>query len=298
MRLEQKHDVFIKNVKAIYIEITAACNRDCVFCPNADGRRLPKNITKNYYKSNIKDNFSFPEEAYSELTAEIGHAGYKNSFGFHLYNEPLLDIDIFKSRLRIARLNLPNAKLTLNTNGDFLCEDLLRELHDLGLNHLHVSLYAPNKGSAYDFDQMSASVLSKAESLNLGGQALMRSARGVSYNVRVGGMSVKIDATNFNIVGVGYDRAAVISFLTKYKRQGNCTSPTDQILIDYNGNCLPCCNIHTSTPNYQQYILGNVLEQDLFDIYQNSKYQEWRHGCSFSPPIFDICKSCSRGDQK
>lgn len=289
--------MFIESVRAIYLEISAICNRNCVFCPNSDNLRMPKSLMQNRSTQTVSEEEPvFPATDYILITSKLGQAKYKNTFGFHLYNEPLFSVELFKSRLAIARSNMPLARLVLNTNGDFLDRSLLYDLSLLGLNHLHISLYAPNRGSDYAKATMSNLLKNKASSLGFGDIAINDDPAKLIANTKLGPMNIRFDATNFNLIGVGYDRGQTISFLTTYNRKSSCNSPIDQILIDYKGNCLPCCNIHTSMQSYENYILGNVLTDDLFSIYANQAYQKWRDGCSQSPPVFDICKTCARGD--
>ena len=81
---------FILNVKSIYIEISDSCNRRCAFCPNTDGSRQANFPTKR-----------FPNDVYINILNQLSDIGYKNIFGFHLYNEPLLDYEYLSKKFSI-----------------------------------------------------------------------------------------------------------------------------------------------------------------------------------------------------
>ena len=126
---EEARSLFNQSVKSIYIEISESCNRKCIFCPNHDQLRYANNATKT---------FDLPK--YKQLREELGEIGYSGSFGYHLYNEPLLDYEHFMDCLRLSRENIPLARLTLNTNGDRLDSNRLEEIISQGICRIHVSL--------------------------------------------------------------------------------------------------------------------------------------------------------------
>lgn len=113
------------------------------------------------------------------------------------------------------------------------------------------------------------------------------------------GATVRLAMEDFNQVGVGYSSRLQDSndTLASYRRKGSCHSPADQILIDINGNYLPCCNIHTSDSRYDDYVITSVNDtESVVDAYFTKKFDFWRKGCSYSPPLFAICRSCSRAN--
>lgn len=293
MNLNEKSMVFTKQVKAIYIEISESCNRKCIFCPNHDEARYSTSAGKQVDKI-----------IYSRLCEELGKIGYKGTLGFHLYNEPLINYDHFKNCLKTSRKLIPSAKLVLNTNGDFLNSERLREIFALGLSSMHVSLYAPRDGAEFSLEIAQTTITNMARKLDLElKQDLIKKSKDrVSFGASIAaGQIVNLVMENFNQQGVGYSSRMEDSSesLAGWQRKNSCSSPLEQILIDINGNYLPCCNIHTSHKAYGLLKLGNIYgDQSIVETYFNRNYEFWRKACSFSPPLFEICQKCSRGDQK
>ena len=66
----------------------------------------------------------------------------------------------------------------------------------------------------------------------------------------------------------------------------NCTVPWSQANIDYNGNVHFCAD-------YPDYILGNIMEDSFFDIYNNERAQRFRRVLRDSPRgLFPGCVRC------
>lgn len=145
---------FVEEIKSVYIEISDSCNRKCVFCPNHDQVRFASSPRKRFDLS-----------IYSRLCDELGSIGYKRNFGYHLYNEPLLDYEHFLNCLRISRQALPMATLVLNTNGDHLSASRLKEIIRLGISTIHVSLYGPADGAVVTEEIARAAVMKMATKL-------------------------------------------------------------------------------------------------------------------------------------
>jgi radical SAM protein with 4Fe4S-binding SPASM domain len=74
-------------------------------------------------------------------------------------------------------------------------------------------------------------------------------------------------------------------------RKYPCCEPLYFIGIDYNGNIVPCCQIRSDNPSHKDYILGNINENLLTDIYYGKKakcfratvsttdYKQYPHPC-------------------
>ena len=291
VELNNKRDKFIQQIKSVYIEISDSCNRKCVFCPNHDLARQESSPRKRFDLS-----------TYSSLCEELGTIGYKRSFGYHLYNEPLLDYEHFLECLRISRQAMPLASLTLNTNGDHLSASRLRNIIRLGIARIHVSLYGPADGACVTEEIAQEAIMRMADKLEIAVKAKdVHSRANTKYytNHSHAGATISLVMEDFNRAGIGYSSRLQDSndILASYLRKGSCQSPVDQILVDINGNYLPCCNIHTSDRRYQDYTITNTMDtKSIVDAYFTREYDFWRNGCSYSPPLFAICRSCSRTD--
>lgn len=66
-----------------------------------------------------------------------------------------------------------------------------------------------------------------------------------------------------------------------------CDSAVNTITIRWNGDVVPCCNDLTN-----RMVMGNVLREDIEEIWNNEKYEKLRQDInSFNPP--PLCHNCS-----
>jgi radical SAM protein with 4Fe4S-binding SPASM domain len=82
--------------------------------------------------------------------------------------------------------------------------------------------------------------------------------------------------------------------------------PTYFIGIDYNGNAMPCCNMRSDYDEHQPFILGNIAEQSLEEIYNSNKAAAIRKLTSTGIPDADAieligaekypCMFCTKGE--
>ncbi len=109
-----------------YLEITAACNFRCSFCPLVSMERPM---------------LTMPDELVVDLIKQIGREALAEIINFHVMGEPTLHKDVAKF-CRIATEE--GLKVFLVTNGSRLSEAMNRALLDTELSHIVVSLRSPN----------------------------------------------------------------------------------------------------------------------------------------------------------
>lgn len=110
---------------------TLKCNRDCYFCANMNQENY------NYYVENIND-------AVAELASADRGEGFRSIA--LTGGEPLLLSEKAVSFFKESRAKYKDAHLRLYTNGDFLTEELAKELADAGLDEIRISVKADNDG--------------------------------------------------------------------------------------------------------------------------------------------------------
>lgn len=74
----------------------------------------------------------------------------------------------------------------------------------------------------------------------------------------------------------------------KIKTNNSCPWLYYSIVIQVNGNVVPCCHDPLG-----KHIMGNLIEQDLDEIWNNEKYQAFRKKVYGNQKQIDICKMCS-----
>lgn len=70
-----------------------------------------------------------------------------------------------------------------------------------------------------------------------------------------------------------------------------CLRPWTAAYVTANGNCLPCCISPFATLDYESLKMGNLLEQDFSQIWNNERYQAWRALLLSETPSMP-CRGC------
>ena len=81
--------------------------------------------------------------------------------------------------------------------------------------------------------------------------------------------SINNRAGSLNISGLGY-------------RKVPCFEPNFFIGIDYTGDVVPCCNFRGDNPKHRYYILGNIKDNTLDEIYNSMKAQSFKKAVNLS----------------
>jgi len=276
-----KRKLFKTCVKRVNIELSSYCNRRCGFCPNKEGTRL-------------KAHHILPRSIFESVIANLEVINYRAGLYFHLYNEPLADPDLLIERASHARSRLPDAKFGLNSNGDYLTQELLTRLDGAGINDIFVSVYGPNQGDWVE-DYVRERVVDIAARIGL--KTTLNEKPGMQYSIsgRVGNVAINVAARN--LWKSGYDRGMLIPELS-VTRTSPCVSPITDVSIDYRGYMLPCCNVYTDNPSHIPNTFANLSDVQIFDAYANSRAQSWRRDLLQFDPPGSFCRNCSRSNHQ
>jgi len=109
----------------VTVEICSACNRRCEWCPQCKSPRQMELLSLSLIE---------------KVANELAQVGYKDPFGFHLYNEPLMD-KRFPAIVKMVRGIVPQSNLYIHTNGDFLTPEKWTEIRQAGLDNVQVNQY-------------------------------------------------------------------------------------------------------------------------------------------------------------
>ena len=110
-------------LRAVTIEISAACNRRCGYCPNHDHPRAEAYLDADLFR---------------KMIGELKAMGYRGRIAFNLYNEPLMDARLPEFVAHV-RKELPGAYILIDTNGDFLTRASWTALRAAGLDHANIT---------------------------------------------------------------------------------------------------------------------------------------------------------------
>lgn len=274
-------DLFARSVQRIEVETHSYCNRRCDYCPNAVGDRLGENRR-------------MADDIWFLLLDNLREIGFKSNFIFTSYNEPLADKIIFQ-RIREARQYLPDARLMIYTNGDYLNAGCLAELAEAGLDYLHISIHT-RPGDKY----------SEIPALNHIAKIVKRMGTTVHFQqlkagefivAKVPHDKLEIEIRAINYWQHGTDRGGLIDgFTERPGRTQPCHFPFAHFHMGYAGTVVPCCHIRSDSEAHRSYRYGNLRDHgSIFEIYASQLATDWRrHLISFEPKM-DPCRTCSVG---
>lgn len=283
LTFEERKKLFKENVEYIYIEPHSFCNRKCWFCPNS---MYSRGTTMHKMEDGM----------FHKILNELSEIDYDGDISFSLYNEPLADNNLEEIRIKPLKNILKNCKLIINTNGDFLDYERLKKLESAGLDNLMVSIYGITDKIDYQWNSEVAedAIRNKAKSLGMSAPTFTSgdSEKFVTTADFFGNMNVVFIAQNFHISG--YDRGMLLSDKPFPKidcRQRLCVTPYVQIAIGYNGDVQVCSNIYPESIEHKFFIVGNIIEKSIYNIYTSDRITEFRKKSIENINIFP-CKTC------
>ena len=269
-------------LRKVHIEIFSYCNRRCGYCPVAQVDRRSANN-------------HMPEALFDKAVAELAAIAYDGDVSLSLFNEPLADRIVLR-RARALKDALPQAFLYLNSNGDSLDRDYLRDLEAAGVDPLTITLHlAP--GAPYDeaeVDQRFAEFrrrtgISLVVRDHLPG--LMRRESGT-----FGRIELAVYARDFR--ALGNDRGGLVREISPRRaRVAPCDRPFGELAISYDGTIFPCCQLFADAREHDRYRIGNLAGRPLAELFAADAMAQWRRGLLTYGPKQLPCATCSEGDR-
>ncbi len=245
----ESHANPLDSILTVEINTTELCNRTCVFCPRHDPEVFPnRNLHLTIKGANI-------------IAEELGANGYTGKISFSGFGENLLN-PYFPEIIREFRLELPQATIECNTNGDKLTEEYVTRLYRSGLDLLYINLYDGIEQMEH-FDTMMANARIRDEDYKYRMHWGDFEKHGLILNNRSG-----------VIDWVGVEETDIKSLQGK-----PCHYPFYKMFVDWNGDVLFCSNDWG-----REHVVGNLLQQSLHDVW-------------FSKPMAKIRKKLMRGDR-
>lgn len=273
----------------LWVELTSLCNYRCIMCPNKDmDKEAHGTMDFTLYKKIIDEAADFA------FDVNLAHRG-----------ESLLHPKIVEAILYAKSKGLFTR---LHTNGSLLTEGLAHKILESGLDRLSFSF------DGFDKDTY--------EKIRVGGhfektlQNIIRFLE-IKRDNKSKTPSTSIEVINFeadNLLQTKKEFKAKFkdlpldSFVIKNlhnwagettkkqtsKHYSTCTFPWNALVVFWDGNVLPC-----SQDFFGSYILGNVKESSLKDIWNNPRTSQLREKLS-KKDIQDLkaCRECDRVRRK
>ena len=280
--------LFKTSVKQVEMSISSFCNRRCPYCPNAKADR-------------ISQKHQMSDALFYNVLRQLREIDYSELISIHRYNEPLADRDLALRRVREIRAFVPNAKITIFTNGDYLDAEFVRELAEAGVYWLGATMHeAPNGTPFPDLLDNQTRFLKR---LGLPFVITQDSEDDCKTAVVDTGtpMQFVVWARNFwkrDADGVirMHDRGQSLGVESGVVRTNPCFIPFLQMQIEWDGQLLPCCEIQPDVFETDKYTLGRLTpESDIFLAWTNATYVAWRSELFSYEVKKTPCATCSYG---
>ena len=225
---------------SINFETISMCNRSCEFCFNHP--RFEKRLQG-----------EMPAELWEKVMNELAEVKFCGRISPHFYNEPLLDKRL-PDLIAYTRKVMPYCWIQINSNGDYLNEELLLNLYKKGVNYLFVTNY----------DNDDKAILNDLTA---------------KYPALIGVVK--------NSDMWRTDRGGEIFKKEKHENIP-CLRPASQLVVNWQGEVLLCC-----MDFYAQYSFGNLRKTDLFLIWNKREFREIREKLKLTRQQgYPICLNC------
>jgi hypothetical protein len=270
-------DLFARFVEQIEVETTSFCNRTCSFCPNS-------------FIDRRSEHLAMPEPAWGAIVAGLGEVRFRGTFVWSRYSEPLSERRIL-DRVREVRAAAPACRIALNTNGDYLDADYLVELREAGLDRVMIDLYVPDDAPAtvefarahHDrfLKRVARTAAIESETPELVGR--IEDSMEIVTRVR--------NAATIQQVHVS-DRGGLLQIGNTESRVSPCFLPFKQLVIDWDGSIVPCCQIRSDAASHANAVVGRI-GKDVGLVEAYVLLAGWRGALSAYGPKAGPCASCN-----
>ena len=201
------------------------------------------------------------DETFTKIVDELSGLKFSGTIHLHSFNEPLADRTIVE-KVRFISKRLPKAQIKMNSNGDFLTLKLLRQLFSAGLEEISLTQYDGKVSERLH------KILDKAGNRE---RAIIK--------VRV--------KSDFDFVG---NRGGLLGNVVVCEPiLADCNRPSSQLVIDYKGDVVICCNDYLG-----EMSLGNVMEASLLDIWNCKRFKSIRQSLKLKRrDRIELCRKCN-----
>lgn len=226
-------------------EMNSLCNRRCSYCPVSEQAR-PKGY--------------FDQDLFKKIIDELAEVGFFGYIVPNFFGEPLLDKRIHWF-VKYAREKLPKSIIFLNTNGDHLTIDGLKDLATSGVDVFCISQHDDEPSEKITairkFLKENPYYRKLAHVKNMASERRVLSSRGGAIDEKR------------------------VSYIPDY----GCFNAR-RAHVTYDGKMVLCCNDY-----YQEVTFGNVFEEGLLSIWRGSL--EKRREIFLGNYEDDVCKGCA-----
>jgi len=276
---EQKRAAFKCSVRKIDIETSTQCNRKCTYCSNSlnDRRSFNKYM---------------PDAMFERLVTELASIDYCGQLSFVGHNEPLMHAEDIVRRVSFARPRLPNARIAVFSNSDYLNPEILKALEDCGVDDLNLTVHtAP--GKIYDECAALQRMFDLARKLGLK-PAIEEFLKKIKVHVALAGSKMDVTIRSADMQRVGHNQGGGVpgAGLQVKDRTAPCSESLFGFIIGHTGNVHPCSLVVADIPQHAHCVMGNLGEASIFDVYTGEKFIAWRRQLLTEGAKCAPCSAC------
>lgn len=286
----------LSHIRRIDIEIQSFCNRKCDWCPNKVFLRDFKEIMSDYIYSNLLKQLKEANFGNSKLFHPVKNSeelliGDTAIVSFLGYQEPFSNPELLKRRLEEARKIFGDKTCYVtNTNGDYLNREVLKNLL---MTSISIQDYDCN-GIDYwrkKFEELGVLEIDFDENRQIL-YGISRYAESVSVTLN---WSEHMKLENR---GGFFKQGDMPEYQWKkemIERTYPCAEPEYFMNISYDGSVMPCCHMRPDNPAHKDYILGNIKDTSIVDIYYSEKAENFREKMRYANGDYpEPCRFCHK----
>jgi radical SAM protein with 4Fe4S-binding SPASM domain len=239
--------------KVLEFETTAYCNRKCNYCPNVEFERFGED-----------ENFLMSEKVFETLIGHLVDLKFNGLISPHLYGEPLSDHRML-DWVRYIKMNLPNSKIKIVTNGDYLSKNNFNDFLNAGADIFYISKHS---------------------------KLLKKDCRDLLKDLNKETLDKHVLVQDFysdfqESQGMFTNRGGSIEVKTNVKKTPvNCSYATYPV-INSLGDLLLCCQDF-----HNNYVFGNIMDRHLRDIWFDERNISLRKNIYDYKLDLKICRDC------
>jgi radical SAM protein with 4Fe4S-binding SPASM domain len=236
-----------------------------------------------------------PEVVFNSILSNLASIQYDNKVILNLYNEPLADYDFLCKRISEIRDNIPNAKVSFNSNGDYVTNDKLSQLSELGVSSIFITLHPSPNVKYKDEDRLSHfkkffKRLNREYSIED-----FKTNQHFSSRFSVNSLMFEVVANNHELYGnsrggtldmdsnrlqeeVWNPEGKHLNMVKRgQSRKWPCTRPFREFTVYHTGDVYPCCNIFGDLDTDKKHAIGTIEDgSSIFELYVSAKLASYR----------------------
>jgi radical SAM protein with 4Fe4S-binding SPASM domain len=233
-----------------------------------------------------------PDDCWTTILAGLREVDYDGTFVWSRYSEPVSE-KLLAHRVEEVKAAAPKCRVVINTNGDYLNVEIVKQLAGAGVDRLWIDTYVD------DMVEYTHEVANDANEKLLGriklvGKLTLHEPEYV-YEINHTTMEITNHIRNLTTMKAFdlSDRGGLITMARRTTRQSPCYAVYKHLVIDWDGSVLPCCQLRSDSPSHKSTVLGQIGPEGLDLVTAYTRLSSWRKHLAAYGPKKGVCASCN-----